>query len=105
MAKLKAKRYAELLEPLEEDLVAMARWAKATGARFVDIESNRDIETAVRKAMSLAAEKKAVFVRVNIDYSKRTQFTSGAVKTNFGTFDMATQLRLAGRAIFRKFSR
>lgn len=42
MAKLKAKRYAELLEPLEEDLVAMARWAKATGARICVLFEGRD---------------------------------------------------------------
>jgi len=85
--------------------VDIEAFAKATGAQFVNIDSSKDIDPAIRKAMLLAADKKAVFVRVNIDYSKRTQFTSGAVKTNFGTFDMATQLRLAGRAIYRKFSR
>ena len=31
-AKLKRKQYEDLLEPLEEELVVMARWAKATGA-------------------------------------------------------------------------
>ena len=31
MGKLKGKHYAELLEPLEEELVAMARWASVTG--------------------------------------------------------------------------
>ena len=84
--------------------VDIEAFARATGAEFVNLDSNTSIEPSIRKAMSLAADKKAVFVRVNIDYSKRTQFTSGAVKTNFGTFDMATKLRLAGRAFYRKFS-
>ena len=42
MEKLKGKRYAQLLEPLEEELVAMARWAKATGARICVLFEGRD---------------------------------------------------------------
>lgn len=78
--------------------------AKATGASYVAIEDDAGIDAGIREAMKLAGQNKAVFVRVNIDYSKKTQFTSGAVKTNFGTFDMATKLRLVGRSVYRKFS-
>jgi polyphosphate kinase 2 len=39
---LKRKQYEDLLEPLEEELVAMARWAKATGARICVIFEGRD---------------------------------------------------------------
>ena len=42
MEKLKRKHYEELLEPLEEELVAMARWAKATGARICVLFEGRD---------------------------------------------------------------
>ncbi len=42
MGKLKRREYEELLEPLEEELVAMARWASATGARIVVIFEGRD---------------------------------------------------------------
>ena len=42
MGKLKGKQYAQLLEPLEEELVAMARWAKATGARICVLFEGRD---------------------------------------------------------------
>ena len=42
MTKLKRKKYEALLEPLEEDLVAMARWAAATGARIVVLFEGRD---------------------------------------------------------------
>ncbi len=40
--KLKRKQYDALLEPLELELVAMARWAKATGARIVVLFEGRD---------------------------------------------------------------
>ena len=42
MGKLKGKRYEELLAPLEEELVAMSRWAKATGARICVLFEGRD---------------------------------------------------------------
>ena len=43
MAKtLKSKRYAKLLEPMEEELVAMARWAAATDARIAVVFEGRD---------------------------------------------------------------
>ena len=42
MGRLKGKKYRDLLEPLEEELVAMARWAEATGARIVVLFEGRD---------------------------------------------------------------
>ena len=39
---MKRKRYEELLAPLELELVAMARWAKATGARICVLLEGRD---------------------------------------------------------------
>lgn len=42
MAKLKRKEYDKLLEPLEEELVAMARWARHSGARICVIFEGRD---------------------------------------------------------------
>ena len=42
MEKLKRKEYEDLLEPLEEELVAMARWAAATGTRIVVLFEGRD---------------------------------------------------------------
>ncbi len=42
MKQLKKKKYEELYEPLEADLVAMARWALKTGARVVVLFEGRD---------------------------------------------------------------
>ena len=93
------RKTCTILPPLD-----IAAFARSVGAAFVAIDSNEDIGQGINQSLSLAVENKAVFVRVNIDYSKRTRFTSGAVKTNFGSFDGPTKLRLAGRALFRKFS-
>lgn len=40
--KLKRKEYDKLLEPLELELVAMARWARVTGQRIVVLFEGRD---------------------------------------------------------------
>ena len=40
-------------------------------------------------------------VAVNIDYSKKTAFTRGAVKTNFGRFPLNEKLRFLTRAAVR----
>ena len=42
MGQLKRKKYEDLLEPLEEELVAMARWVTKTGARVVVLFEGRD---------------------------------------------------------------
>jgi acetolactate synthase-1/2/3 large subunit len=93
------RKTCTVLPPLD-----IAAFARSVGAAFVDIDRNEDIGKGVSESLSLAAENQAVFVRVNIDYSKKTRFTSGAIKTNFATFDISTKLRLAGRAMYRKFS-
>ena len=40
--KLKRKEYEDLLDPLEEELVGMARWARVTGQRIVVLFEGRD---------------------------------------------------------------
>ena len=42
MPKLRGKEYDTLLEPLEEELVAMARWARHTGMRICVVFEGRD---------------------------------------------------------------
>ena len=42
MSKLKRKDYEELLEPLQEELAAMARWLQATGKRVLVLFEGRD---------------------------------------------------------------
>lgn len=42
MPKLKRKKFDELYAPLEQELVAMARWVSATGARVIVLFEGRD---------------------------------------------------------------
>jgi acetolactate synthase-1/2/3 large subunit len=76
--------------------------AMATGAGYVKIATNKDIAGGLKAALAEAETGKPVFVDVAIDYSKKTRFTEGAIKTNFNRFDTMTKLRMVGRAMLRK---
>ena len=76
--------------------------AAATGCEFVAIENDSAIEVAIERALSAMAEGRPIIVDVRIDYSKQTQFTIGAVKTNIRRFDTRNKLRIVGRALWRK---
>ena len=76
--------------------------ALATGAAWVRMADDAGIEPALERAFGIAAAGQPVVLDVNIDYSKRTAFTQGAVKTNFRRFPLAQKLRMAMRVLKRK---
>jgi acetolactate synthase-1/2/3 large subunit len=78
--------------------------AQATGAQFLRMTSDADIDEVIGQALGAAAVGKPVLVDVAIDYSKRTRFTEGVVKTNLERFDVGTRARLIGRALWRRVS-
>ncbi|MDA8254738.1 MAG: hypothetical protein M0Z99_03705 [Betaproteobacteria bacterium] len=45
-----------------------------------------------------------MIVDLVMDYSKRTAFTTGAVKINFRRFPLAQRLRMVTRAVRRKIT-
>jgi acetolactate synthase-1/2/3 large subunit len=77
-------------------------FAAATGCEFVGIDNNDAIENGLDRVVELIGNNRPVIVDVRIDYSKRTQFTIGAVKTNLKRFDTRNKLRIVGRALWRK---
>ena len=78
--------------------------AMAVGADYIKLTNNSDIEDAISEALKRSRAGVPVIVDVAIDYSKKTAFTLGAVKTNFGRFDLKTKLRFGGRALKRKIT-
>lgn len=76
--------------------------AQATGAAYVDMPDNASIANAIRTAATIAAGGRPVVVDVRIDYSKRTAFTEGAVKTNFQRFPLGQKVRVLTRALARR---
>ena len=78
--------------------------ALATGAAYVRIADDAGIGAGLDEARASARAGGPVIVEVNIDYSKRTAFTQGAVKTNFRRFPLAQKLRMALRVLARKLT-
>jgi len=76
--------------------------ADATGCEFISMESDADCENGISKALSFAANNRPVIVDVKIDYSKRTRFTKGIVKTNLDRFTIGNKARFIGRALLRR---
>jgi len=76
--------------------------ALATGCEFIAIDDNASCAVAINRALEFAAQHKPVIVDVRIDYSKRTRFTKGIVKTNLDRFTMANKARFIGRALLRR---
>jgi acetolactate synthase-1/2/3 large subunit len=77
-------------------------FAKATGCEYVAIENDAAVSEGVSKALQAAAGNRPVLVNVRIDYSKKTRFTIGTVKTNLQRLDTRNKLRIIGRALWRK---
>lgn len=78
--------------------------AIATGAEYIRVESNDGVVLAIAQAREFATANRPVIVDLVMDYSKRTAFTTGAVKTNFKRFPLAQRLRMVTRAIRRKIT-
>jgi acetolactate synthase-1/2/3 large subunit len=93
------RKTCTVLAPLD-----IAGVAQATGARFLKLASDADIEAVIGEALAVANSGKPVLVDVAIDYSKRTRFTEGVIKTNLERFDLGTKARLIGRALWRRVS-
>jgi acetolactate synthase-1/2/3 large subunit len=94
------RKTCTVLGPLE-----IAGVAQATGAVFVHMSSDADIERGLEQAFATAATGRPVLVDVAVDYSKHTRFTDGIVKTNLERFDFGTKARLVGRALWRRVAR
>ncbi|MGB1062522.1 MAG: thiamine pyrophosphate-binding protein, partial [Ketobacter sp.] len=80
----------------------LAGVAQATGAEFLTLEHNTEVEAIMSEAWALARDNRPVVVDVKIDYSKRTRFTKGVVATNLKRFDLGTKARFIGRGLVRK---
>jgi acetolactate synthase I/II/III large subunit len=76
--------------------------ALATGAKYLRIDNDEGIREGIRQALATAATGQPVVVDVRIDYSKRTRFTQGVVKTVLKRFPLGDKFRFIGRAMVRK---
>lgn len=78
--------------------------AEATGAAYLEMRDNSDIEDVIDRSLEISGRGRPVIVDVRIDYSKRTRFTQGVVKTVLSRFPLGDKFRFIGRALLRKIA-
>jgi acetolactate synthase-1/2/3 large subunit len=76
--------------------------AMACGADYFEIDNDNNLNRMISKALEVSAGGTPVIVNVNIDYSRRTRFTRGVVKTVLKRFPGRDKARFIGRALLRK---
>ena len=75
--------------------------AIATGAAYLAMEDDSRVGPVLDEALATAGEGRPVIVDVNIDYSRKTEFTRGVVKVNLSRFPLGEKVRFIGRAAVR----
>ena len=75
--------------------------ALAVGAHYLKINNDNELDSKLKEAFEHSNQNKPVIVDVKIDYSKKTKFTQGVVKTNLSRFSFEDKVRLIGRAVKR----
>ena len=76
--------------------------AAALGVDALSLEHDGDIAAVLRRVREITAAGRPVLVDVAIDYSRRTYFTAGVVKTNLLRLPWPDRLRFIGRALKRR---
>jgi acetolactate synthase I/II/III large subunit len=80
----------------------LAGLAQSLGVETLRLSTDGEIADVVRQAKDFAAAGRPVLVDTAIDYSRKTFFTRGVVKTNFLRLPWGDRLRFVTRALGRK---
>lgn len=74
------------------------------GIECLALEDDDGIDASLAEAAAITARGRPVVVDVNIDYSRKTYFTRGIVKTNLKRLPWKDRLRFVGRAVGRRIT-
>jgi acetolactate synthase-1/2/3 large subunit len=83
------------------DLAAICR---GVGVECLTLRRNADVEAILKQALSVTSSGHPVVADVAIDYSQKTYFTRGVVRTNFGRLPWPDRIRFVLRALGRKLT-
>ncbi len=86
-------------ELADYDLASLCRGA---GLETLRVASDDGVEATVREAARILGEGRPVAVEVEVDYSRKTWFTEGVVRTTLGRLPWPDRLRFVGRALWRR---
>jgi acetolactate synthase I/II/III large subunit len=81
------------------DLAAICR---GVGVEHLALHRNADVEAMLGKALTVIRSGHPVVVEVAIDYSEKTYFTRGVVRTHLGRLPWPDRIRYVLRALGRK---
>jgi len=76
--------------------------SEASGCHYIRLENNEAIAEKIAEALAKIAQNIPVVLDVNVDYSKRTRFTQGIIKTNLKRMALPTKVRMISRALWRR---
>ncbi len=76
--------------------------AATVGARYFRIIRNHELDSVIPAALDVVRSGRPALVEVAIDYSRKTYFTKGVVKTNFWRLPWGDRLRMVVRALARR---
>jgi acetolactate synthase-1/2/3 large subunit len=80
----------------------LAGLARSLGVAALSVSHDSEIPAVVRRAREISEKGRPVLVDAAIDYSVKTYFTRGVVKTNFLRLPWPDRLRFVARALSRK---
>jgi acetolactate synthase-1/2/3 large subunit len=78
--------------------------AEAVGVEWLPLDADGEVESVVRAAHATTRAGRPVLVDVAIDYSEKTWFTKGVVKTTLLRLPWPDRIRFVVRALTRKLS-
>jgi acetolactate synthase I/II/III large subunit len=81
------------------DLSALCR---GVGIEYLSLSRNREVEAVLREAQAVTEARRPILVEVAIDYSQKTYFTRGVMRTNLGRLPWPDRLRFVARALGRR---
>ena len=80
----------------------LASLCSGMGVECLTLARDEDIVEVLSRAADIAAGGAPVVIDVAIDYSEKTYFTKGVVKTTLGRLPLKDRVRFIGRAVGRK---
>jgi len=82
----------------------LAGLSRGVGVEHLSLVRNADIEATLGKALEITRSGNPVVVEVAIDYSEKTYFTRGVVRTNLGRLPWPDRIRFVLRALGRRLT-
>ena len=86
----------------ELGIVDFEGFAIATGGEYITINSDREIDEGIARAIEHCNNGQHVVINVVIDYTKKTMLTKGVIKVNLKRFPFTEKVRFISRALKRQ---